>query len=72
MAAAKVLQFSIIKLLHLVKRNEAISLPLALFHCLYLLAVKDKKSQFCSFLLETVYTVLGEQNPLLYFTALWQ
>lgn len=43
MAAAKVLQFSIIKLLHLVKRNEAISLPLALFHCLYLLAVKDKK-----------------------------
>lgn len=43
MAGVNVLQFSVIKLLHLGKRNRP-SLPLALFLCLYLLAVKDKNN----------------------------
>lgn len=35
MADMKMLQCSVIKLLHLVQRNQAVPLPLTLFHCIY-------------------------------------
>lgn len=42
----KVLQFSVTQLLRLVQWNLDVSLPLALFHCYYLLALKEKNHGF--------------------------